>query len=245
MSNIIVETSSDINRVSKGEELKLVSTEFYQYCIRMKLGSSEAEKMNRSLSELVPAFLREHGFKPDFESMFMTCDKTYINTIIYHIKQNPLFNLKDRNADSILSNSLKLYIKFLSSEFDPRSKEYKRNNEEESDFAEGKVRESHTNVFERKRGNRLACLAVHGYKCAVCGFDFEEHYGELGKDFIEVHHIIPLSKIRKEYVINPTKDLVPLCSNCHSMIHRRRDDAMPLDEFKNLYVRMHKKGGGQ
>lgn len=239
MSKIIIETGSDITKITTGPELSLVADEFYTYCIRMKLGINEAERMSNSLTALVPDFLKSHGFKPDFESMFMTCDKTYINTIVHHIKQNPLFNLEDRNAGNVLSNSLKLYIKFLSSEFDPRSHIYKKKNEEEPDFTEGKVRESHSTVFERKRANRLACLSVHGYKCAVCGFDFEENYGELGKEFIEVHHIIPLSQIRKEYIVNPEKDLIPLCSNCHSMIHRRRDDAIPIKEFKRIYDELH------
>lgn len=239
MGGIVVETGSDIGKISTGQELILVEHEFFTYCIRMKLDSKEAEKMNESLNKLVPNFLRKHGFKPDFDSMFMTCDKTYVNTIIFYIKQNSLFDLEDRNVNRIYSNSLKLYIRFLGSEFDPRSYEYKKKNEEEPDFTEGKIRESHTTTFERKRGNRSACLAVHGYKCAVCGFDFEETYGELGKEFIEVHHIVPLSQIRKEYIINPQTDLVPLCSNCHSMIHRKRDDAMPYEDFKRLYAQIH------
>ncbi|MBQ2056059.1 MAG: HNH endonuclease, partial [Bacteroidaceae bacterium] len=70
-------------------------------------------------------------------------------------------------------------------------------------------------------------------------FDFEENYGELGKEFIEVHHIIPLSQIRREYIINPEKDLIPLCSNCHSMIHRRGGEAIPIKEFKKIYDQLH------
>ena len=128
MKNIIIETGSDIGQISTGQELALVENEFYTYCIRMKLGSSEAERMKSSLSGLVPNFLRKHGFKPDFDSMFMTCDKTYINTIIFYIRQNPLFNFEDKNVGGIYSNSLKQYAKFLSSEYDPRSHEYKRKN---------------------------------------------------------------------------------------------------------------------
>jgi predicted HNH restriction endonuclease len=239
MSNIILETSSDISKITTGQELNLVADEFYTYCIRMKFDINEAERMNYSLTALVPSFLKSHGFKPDFDSIFMTCDKTYVNTIIHHIKHNSLFNLEDRHVGNVLSNSLKLYIKFLSSEFDPRSNVYKKKNEEEPDFSEGKVSESHCTKFERKKANRLACLSVHGYKCAVCGFDFEENYGEIGKEFIEVHHIIPLSQIRKEYIINPVKDLIPLCSNCHSMIHRKRDEAIPIKEFKRIYNQLH------
>ena len=63
----------------------------------------------------------------------------------------------------------------------------------------------------------------NGYKCQVCGFDFEDAYGELGKNFIEVHHLIPLSKIKKKHKVNPQKDLIPLCANCHAMIHKMKE----------------------
>ena len=51
--------------------------------------------------------------------------------------------------------------------------------------------------------------------------NFEQTYGELGKDFIEVHHLHPVSQGERK--VNPIEDLIPLCSNCHSMIHRQED----------------------
>lgn len=56
--------------------------------------------------------------------------------------------------------------------------------------------------------------------CEVCDFDFYRVYGELGKDFIECHHTVPLSKYS---VKSPTKieDLALVCSNCHRMLHRK------------------------
>lgn len=58
-------------------------------------------------------------------------------------------------------------------------------------------------------------------KCLVCGFSFEETYGELGTGYIEAHHLIPLSQLEESY--SEEKDLVPVCSNCHRMLHRRPD----------------------
>ena len=51
------------------------------------------------------------------------------------------------------------------------------------------------------------------------GLIFEKVYGPLGKNFIEVHHTKPLSSVDEEVVVDSEKDLVVLCSNCHSMIH--------------------------
>ena len=68
----------------------------------------------------------------------------------------------------------------------------------------------------------------------VCDFDFEEAYGELGEGFIEVHHTKPLYSLEEEIIINPKEDLVCLCSNCHRMIHRKRDKILSVDELKDI-----------
>jgi len=76
------------------------------------------------------------------------------------------------------------------------------------------------NRYERNARARRLCLQKYGYRCVVCQFDFEEVYGEIGKGFIEVHHLIPLSEIGEQYTVNPFDDLRPVCPNCHAMLHR-------------------------
>lgn len=75
-------------------------------------------------------------------------------------------------------------------------------------------------TYSRSAKARQMCLDHHGYDCAVCGFNFLAEYGELGADYIEVHHLKPIADIAEEYEIDPIKDLRPVCSNCHSMLHR-------------------------
>ena len=237
---IRVNTGKNIDKVSTGDELKLVEDEFFRYCIRGHMDSNSSDSICQTLSMDVPNFLKRHEFMPDFDSIFMTCDKTYVNMLIQLIEQNPLFKYEDSQSDHTLTTSLKLYIRFLSSKYDPRTEEYKRDNEDIGMHTDGKVMNSHATFYERKKCNREACLAKYGYKCQVCGFDFEEHFGELGHHFIEVHHIVPLSTIGREYIINPEEDLIPLCSNCHSMIHRAPEDAMPIDKFIELYTKFNK-----
>ncbi len=87
-------------------------------------------------------------------------------------------------------------------------------------FVEGALRRILSNEYERNPRARQKCLEIHGYKCAVCKFSFEETYGELGREFIHVHHLNPISARDSEYVIDPEKDLRPVCPNCHAMIHR-------------------------
>jgi 5-methylcytosine-specific restriction enzyme A len=54
----------------------------------------------------------------------------------------------------------------------------------------------------------------------VCGFNFERVYGALGGDFIHVHHLVPVTSLRREREVDPVADLVPVCPNCHAMIHQ-------------------------
>ena len=99
---------------------------------------------------------------------------------------------------------------------------------------EGKQKKIYTTKYERSYKNREKAIKIHGTRCMVCDFDFEEAYGELGKDFIEVHHTKPLYSLEDEVEINPEEDLVCLCSNCHRMIHRRRDKILSVEELKEI-----------
>jgi len=56
--------------------------------------------------------------------------------------------------------------------------------------------------------------------CEVCGFDFEERYGDIGAGFMECHHILPLAQTRRTRVTQ-LDDLALVCANCHRMLHRR------------------------
>ena len=80
--------------------------------------------------------------------------------------------------------------------------------------------------------NRQRAIEIHGVECAICGFNFQKTYGDLGRGFIEVHHLKPLGETEEEAEVNPVTDLIPLCANCHRMIHRGKDGAISLDELR-------------
>lgn len=83
------------------------------------------------------------------------------------------------------------------------------------------------NRYERDARARSACLAAHGARCNVCELDFEARYGPLGHGFIHVHHLIPLASIGTEYAVDGPRDLVPVCPNCHAMLHREDPPLTP------------------
>jgi 5-methylcytosine-specific restriction protein A len=72
------------------------------------------------------------------------------------------------------------------------------------------------NAYERSAKARKICLAHWGTACVVCSISFEKVYGDIGKDFIHVHHLDPLAMIKKRKTIDPKKDLRPVCPNCHA-----------------------------
>jgi 5-methylcytosine-specific restriction protein A len=81
-------------------------------------------------------------------------------------------------------------------------------------------------VAEKKKSAK----AAGDLSCEVCGFDFAQRYGQLGADFIEVHHTRPVHQMRAGAKTKLT-DLALLCSNCHRMAHRRREP-LSLDQLR-------------
>ncbi len=100
---------------------------------------------------------------------------------------------------------------------------------------EGRKVSIFVNRYERDSKNRFACIRIHGAICIVCGFDFTKKYGDIGNGFIHVHHLKPLSEVGREHKIDPRVDLLPVCPNCHEMLHMRTPP-FTIDELKELIV---------
>lgn len=101
-------------------------------------------------------------------------------------------------------------------------------------FSEGSKKERLVSIYERKPALRAKAIEIHGFTCQVCDFNFGKSYGKHGENYIEVHHITPLSVLIKEKEINPKTDLAVLCSNCHRMIHRDKNNPLNIVDLRNL-----------
>jgi len=94
-----------------------------------------------------------------------------------------------------------------------------------------------------KRSSKLREQAIQFYtvndriKCQACCFDFEDFYGNYGKNFIEIHHQKPVFQFDgddlERTIENALTNVIPVCSNCHRMIHRKRETPLTLSELKN------------
>lgn len=111
-------------------------------------------------------------------------------------------------------------------------------------YLEGEAGEAQPMEF-RKRNKilRQACInyykALHGghIVCECCGFDFNKAY-DIDDEYIEIHHRFPFSQTEGEHHVNSQTDLVPLCANCHRMIHHGqggKGNCMSLEELERKY----------
>lgn len=114
--------------------------------------------------------------------------------------------------------------------------------QEDDEFTEGKV--NLVQHLRRERNQYLITTAKKLFKekhgklyCEICGFDFKQHYGDLGDGFIEAHHVKPVSQMQEN---EKTKidDIIMVCSNYHSMLHRRKP-WITKNELKEILNQSH------
>ena len=104
-------------------------------------------------------------------------------------------------------------------------------------FEEGAAKKRYVTYYERDKRNRTLAIAIHGDSCVACGFNFGEAYGEFGEGYIQVHHVTPVSELTEASTPDPETDLVPLCANCHAIVHRKKDTTLSVKELKLLMQR--------
>lgn len=102
-----------------------------------------------------------------------------------------------------------------------------------SGLVEGAVRSITVNAYERNPQARRQCKGAHGTTCCICGFRFGATYGKVADGYIHVHHLRPLSQVNGEYVVDPVKDLRPVCPNCHAVLHLG-GECRSIEEVKQM-----------
>lgn len=239
--------------MSKTSDIK---SAFHEYANWHTKDSDRAQTLLHTADDLLPDFIRRN-FDEDFTSLYAVKDKGILKDYTERIVLDPILKAEDASVNDVgYVSTLTLYRRFmksaayseLTSQTDNGIAAEQSHKEKKlaASLVEGAViQDEHCTGHERNREAREACIAYfrtlhHGHVvCECCGFDFEKAYGDMGKDFIEVHHRFPISQTDGEHEIDPRKDLVPLCSNCHSMIHRlaaKPGDCITLEELKSHYI---------
>ncbi|MDF7826624.1 HNH endonuclease [Pontiellaceae bacterium B12227] len=150
-----------------------------------------------------------------------------LESLRLHIEYRKSINSAERTKQEIYDSFIEEY------NFDNEPVIYPDEIPPTKKFKEGRTREVQVNAYERNRVARKKCIEHHGSSCAVCDFDFEEVYGEIGEGFIHVHHLKEIASRKKEYLLNPITDLRPVCPNCHAMIHSKKK-AIPIFKMKKI-----------
>ena len=194
----------------------------------------------------LPQILREYCGLP-YTTVYEMRDRHVLHNLRSRMQTDPALRQRNEASGNRLSQTAKKYAEFLQSKYFqekfPAKKKTKHEPTPPPPPPEPQPREltegakSHIETEQKKRNPQLrkACLDHYGYQCQCCGMDFEKLYGDAGRRFIEVHHLKPISTYEDEHTVNPLTDLVPLCSNCHSMIHRGLDGVMTLQELREIY----------
>lgn len=99
---------------------------------------------------------------------------------------------------------------------------------------EGTYLTSLTTRYERNPRLRKQAIAIHGAVCKACGFDAKKVYGDAYDGMIHIHHLNPLSEVATRHSVDPEVDLIPLCPNCHAVVHHKKNKLLSLEELKKL-----------
>ena len=206
-----------------GRDLGYWGTRFYQ-SVKKNGGLATAKRM------LLP---RSKGQRKGLDMLLEARKpRLSVEAVVLRRKFRNLFNAVELAAAKERLDEYRNKIKNLGAN---RQRLYPDDLELGKTYVEGAKKQVRVNAYERNSVARNACLKHYGFECVVCGFDFHSRYGKLGKNFIHVHHLKPLSLTDGKYVLDPIKDLRPVCPNCHAMIHRR-EKVLTIKQLKSRLV---------
>ena len=143
------------------------------------------------------------------------------------------------DRDKALNDPIRIFLDHIVNEFGNDALETNYPDEanvESKTFPEGAKQTVQVNRYERNPEARAKCIEFHKARCKVCDMSFAETYGSFAKDFIHVHHKKPLYEISEQYEVDPKNDLIPVCPNCHAMLHKQENGIpMTVERLKLLY----------
>lgn len=242
---------------------KKLSELFHQYLMEKFDGALEEAGPIQDTAEQVLPFTINEYFGLGCNSIYDLQDESQIEELRKKIKAHNILKNLDLHEEPRYTEVLKwyrLFLKSLQKQIAPlhvpgEQEAYptvvadhpvspvKHNDADYDPDTEGV--EHQFNLTKKERNPELRRKCIEYYKslwgghihCICCGFDFEKAYGDIGKDYIEVHHVNPHHTYKGEHMVDPTQDLIPLCSNCHSMIHRvpGQGECMTLRQLKDKY----------
>jgi predicted HNH restriction endonuclease len=151
------------------------------------------------------------------------------NEYIYGIYEQRKFGLEHKETISLISR----IVEFIATINDMLK--FEKTKEDVEAYRAVENRKAVVTHLQRERNSRLAFLRKQrdNFVCQICAFDFVKAYGQLGQDFAEAHHIVPLNKNDQERVTT-IKHLITVCANCHRMLHRMKGAVGDVGRLKRI-----------
>lgn len=239
---------------------------FRSYLAERFDGDAKEVSMTVETAErIIPNTLNDY-FGTKYESIYNITEIDDVEDLRRKIKTHPILKNLDMSVEPRYTEVLKwyrLFLKALNANAVPMPVygEYDDTNHpsgtmateppvtpkptvETTIYLEGEAGEAQpAELRKRNKILRQACInyykALHGGHifCECCGFDFQKAY-DIDDEYIEIHHRFSFSQTEGEHPVNSQTDLVPLCANCHRMIHHGqggKGNCMSLEELKRKY----------
>ena len=214
------------------EKIKTTRLAFEQYLKDILPPTEDSMKYSRNLDNKIKKFYREK-LSRELESLYTFTDINEVRGIKKDIVDKPNFVYSRKKAGDDRIKGLDNYISFLEKGTLSPKVETKRRIRRSTEDQEGKHVTKETTVIQRNQSARKKCIEYYGCKCAACRIEMRNIYGEIGENFIEVHHLNPIHLFDDQHVVDYIEDLVPLCPNCHAMIHKLENPS-DLETLKEL-----------
>lgn len=203
------------------------------------------EEYKRSAEIVLAVRAEDYRCKLDFEpgdKMYLKLNSTLPNPRLYE-KGNILstyYSAEDLPEEHVLCEDLNRFLQYYQALVDVDSDNSVGETLLPNEIIERKLKRLHEK-FDRRGDIALKVKQKKGYVCEACGLKLEDMYGELGKAYIEAHHLLPFSQLHEGATqLNLDTDFAVLCSNCHRMIHRLSDPSQ-LEELRAIIAKqMHK-----
>jgi predicted HNH restriction endonuclease len=167
--------------------------------------------------------------------------RIFVNGLVTYDEKTGLYKITNKGIE-FLSNNEEIYADLISQGFTRKQRE-KEIDKDYTDLVIEEGSEKEVTSKQRKRSQILRQEKIKEIKqknngkisCVVCGFNFADKYDGYGEGYIEIHHLEPVSYGSKTQDIKEAlKKVVPLCSNCHRMVHKNRGKLLSIEELKNI-----------
>lgn len=248
--------------------MEKLNNKYHQQLVNYLMGKFEGDMQEvnvfvETAEEVLPFTLNEY-FGTSYGSIYDIQDENEIESLRKKIKAHTVLKNIDKREEPRYTEVLKwyrLFVKSLQKESSPilvpgenlpypttvADNTAPLTPHNDADYApDTEGLEHQYNLTKKERNPELRRKCIEYYKnlwsgrihCICCGFDFGKAYGDIGEGYIEIHHVNPHHTFEGVHMVDPTNDLIPLCSNCHSMIHRveGQGECMTPEKLKEHYI---------